>query len=89
MSVDRAAGGVEWQRVCDEFHEDMGRFELVERFRDFGAKLVFGSSNVQLDEAWRYVPFYQPVWRVVEPVETLGYAAAVALAQLLAEEVLS
>ena len=89
MSVDRAAGGVEWQRVCDEFHEDLGRFELVERFRDFGAKLVFGSSNVQLDEAWRYVPFYQPVWRVVEPVETLGYAAAAALARLLAEEVLS
>ena len=72
--------------MCDEFYEDTGRFELVERFRAFGARTVFGSSNVQLDEAWNYVPFYQPVWRVVEPVALLGYEAALALARRLAKE---
>ena len=85
MSVDRRAD-IPAEAVCDEFYEDTGRFELVERFRAFGARTVFGSSNVQLDEAWNYVPFYQPVWRVVEPVALLGYEAALALARRLAKE---
>lgn len=84
MSVDRRAN-IPAGAVCDEFYEDTGRFELVEHFRAFGAQTVFGSSNVQLDEAWGYVPFYQPVWRVVEPVALLGYEAALALAQRLAK----
>lgn len=86
LSVDREAGSIDWRSVCDEFYEDTGRFELVELMREFGAKLVFGSSNVQLDEAWSYVPFYQPVWRVVDPVALLGYDAALELAERLLQE---
>lgn len=86
LSVDRSADGIAWREVCDAFYEDTGRFELVELMRDFGAKLVFGSSNVQLDEAWSYVPFYQPVWRVVTPVAVLGCDAAIALAERLVRE---
>ena len=48
------------EAVCDEFYEDTGRFELVERFRAFGARTVFGSSNVQLDEAWTTCPSINP-----------------------------
>lgn len=86
LSVDRAAGSIPWESVCDVFFEDMGRFELVEQMETFGARLVFGSSNVQMDDAWGYLPFYQPVWRVVEPVPLLGYQAAAALAQRLLKE---
>lgn len=86
LSVDREAKTIDWRSVCDEFYEDTGRFELVELMQDFGAQLVFGSSNVQLDEAWSYVPFYQPVWRVVDPVALLGYDAAIALAEQLLQE---
>lgn len=87
LSVDRAADAIRWQDVCDEFYEDTGRFELVELMRDFGAKLVFGSSNVQQDSSWDYIPFYQPVWRVVNPMPLLGYDAAIALARRLLEAV--
>ena len=86
LSVDRQAPSIPWQSVCDAFYQDTGRFELVEHMEAFGAKLVFGSSNVQLDEAWSYIPFYQPVWRVVDTVPLLGYQAAVDLARRLAEE---
>lgn len=87
LSVDRAANAIRWQDVCDEFYEDTGRFELVELMRDFGARLVFGSSNVQQDSSWDYIPFYQPVWRVVDPMPLLGYDAAIALARRLLEAV--
>lgn len=86
LSVDRSSDQIDWRGVCDAFYEDTGRFELVELMREFGAKLVFGSSNVQLDEAWSYIPFYQPVWRVVEPMALLGYEAAIDLARRLLQE---
>ncbi len=86
LSVDRSADSIDGCAVCDEFYEDTGRFELVELMQDFGARLVFGSSNVQMDDAWSYVPFYQPVWRVVEPTAFFGFDAAIEIAQLLLRE---
>lgn len=86
LSVDRGADNIDWRGLCDEFYEDTGRFELVELMRDFGARLVFGSSNIQQDDLWSYIPFYQPVWRVVEPVALLGYEAAISLARRLVQE---
>lgn len=85
LSVDRGAD-VPWSEVCDEFYEDTGRFELVELMKDFGARWVFGSSNVQLDDAWHYVGFYQPVWRVVDVTALLGYEAGCNLAERIAGE---
>ncbi len=86
LAVDRALDAIDWRSVADEFYEDTGRYELVELLKAFGAGWVLGSSNVQLDECWRYVPFFNPVWRTVEPVQTLGYGAAIALAQRLCGE---
>lgn len=86
LSVDCASDAIAWHQVCDEFYEDTGRFELVELMEAFGAKVVFGSSNVQMNESWTYLPFFQPVWRVVDPIATLGYTAAIALAQRLLKE---
>ncbi len=87
LAVDRASEAIDWRGVCDEFYEDTGRFELVELLRAFDAQWVLGSSNVQLDGQWRYLPFYQPVWRTVDPVAMLGYEAALSLAQTLVEGV--
>ncbi|MDO5323868.1 MAG: nitrogenase component 1 [Clostridia bacterium] len=86
LSVDRESGRIPWRKICDAFYEDTGRFELVELIQEFGAKIVFGSSNVQMDAQWRYIPFYQPVWRVVEPMALLGYEAAIQLAKQLLPE---
>lgn len=86
LSVDREAPSIAWNTVCDEFYEDTGRFELVELIEEFGAKVAFGSSNIQSDGSWSYIPFFQPVWRVVEPTAMLGYEASVALAQRLLRE---
>ena len=84
LSVDSENQNLPWKEVCDEFYEDVGRFELVELMKEFGAKLVFGSSNIQSDGKWNYCPFFQPVWRNVEPEGPLmGYDGAEKIVRLL------
>lgn len=86
LCVDRAAPSIDAACLSDEFYEDTGRYELTELLTGFGAQVVFGSSNVQWDEKWRYQPFFQPVWRVVPKLqETLGFEGALRLAASLAE----
>lgn len=84
LCVDQEHPGLAPESCCDEFYEDVGRFELVELIEGFGAQLVFGSSNVQDEEKWKYLPFFQPVWRTVEePGTFLGFEGAVSLARRL------
>ncbi len=84
LSVDQEAPEIPWEDVCAEFYEDVGRFELVELMEAFGTKLAFGSSNIQADEKWGFIPFFQPVWRPVERQEALmGYEGAARITQAL------
>lgn len=74
LCVDRAHPKKPERPICEEFYEDVGRWELVELMKAFGARLVFGSSNVRSDDNWDYIPFFAPVWRTEEPIGALlGY----------------
>lgn len=84
LSVDQGMPEIPWEEVCEEFYEDVGRFELVELMEAFGTRLAFGSSNVQADGKWGYIPLFQPVWRTVEAEGVLmGYEGAQRIAQAL------
>lgn len=84
LSVDQADPQLPWEDVCQDFYEDVGRFELVELMEDFGARVVFGSSNVQSDGKWAYYPFFQPVWRTAaHQTPLMGYAGAEFIAREL------
>ena len=71
LCVDRAHPKKPERPICEEFYEDVGRWELVELMKAFGARLVFGSSNVRSDDNWDYIPFFAPVWRTEEPIGAL------------------
>lgn len=84
LSVDQEIPDIPWEDVCEEFYEDVGRFELVELMEAFGTRLAFGSSNIQADGRWEYIPLFQPVWRTVEAEGVLmGYEGAQRVAQAL------
>ncbi|MEY8439035.1 nitrogenase component 1 [Anaerotruncus colihominis] len=84
LCVDRAHPKKPERPVCEEFYEDVGRWELVELMKAFGARLVFGSSNVRSDDNWDYIPFFAPVWRTEEPIGALlGYEGALTIANRL------
>ncbi len=77
LSVTNTLNSIDYNDICDAFFYDVGRFELVLYFTQHKVQLVFGSSNVQSDNQWAYIPFYQPVWRVVENEHCLyGYEGA-------------
>ena len=84
LCVDRAHPKKPERPICEEFYEDVGRWELVELMKAFGARLVFGSSNVRSDDNWDYIPFFAPVWRTEEPIGALlGYEGALTIANWL------
>ena len=84
LCVDRAHPKKPERPICEEFYEDVGRWELVELMKAFGARLVFGSSNVRSDDNWDYIPFFAPVWRTEEPIGALlGYEGALTIANRL------
>jgi len=88
LSVDRQNPSIPPEDVCDRFLENVGRFELVSLMEEYGCRMVFGSSNTQMDDNWDYIPFFQPVWRVAKEVHScFGFDNAVYLAKRLAEGV--
>ncbi len=86
LCVDSDSNVMDYTEVCDDFYVDVGRYELVSIIEDFGASLVFGSSNIQDNKKWKWIPFFQPVWHVVEKEECYaGYDGAIKLADFIIE----
>jgi nitrogenase molybdenum-iron protein alpha/beta subunit len=62
---------------------DIGNTELVEQFRSFQANIVFGSSYSKTND-WAWIPFWQPVWHVIDdPSSMMGIDGAIKLVELL------
>lgn len=63
--------------------EDTGNVELVRLFQSFKTDLVFGSSYSRNDD-WFWVPFWQPVWHVVNDQKSfIGIQGAYHMLELL------
>jgi nitrogenase molybdenum-iron protein alpha/beta subunit len=84
LSSDALALTYQEQRPCAiETYVDMSNLELLDKFCEQGVDLVFGTSYIK-DPEINWVPFWQPVWHVIDEQESiLGLQGVQHLLQLL------
>lgn len=71
LSSDSTAVNYQKQRPCTiETYVDMSNLELLDKFCEHEADVVFGTSYIK-DPEINWVPFWQPVWHVIDEQESI------------------